>query len=75
MPQAKQILIEDNATDDCTYIGKAYSGVAEDASLWQLRRIKTISGVEKIQYGNGVKTYMHKWEDREEGVGEDITWE
>lgn len=62
--QVELAQIVDEASSTVTYIGKAQPGSAENAAVWQIKKI-TISGTETITtYADGDADYNNVWDDR-----------
>lgn len=45
------------------YVGKAKIGTLTSASVWQIMRVDTASGV-VIQWADGVDTFTKEWDER-----------
>ena len=61
--QAPLALQFDASASPVLYLGQAQPGTATSASLWQIMRIDTTSGV-VITYANGSGAYTNIWNDR-----------
>jgi len=57
---------EDSGNADITYIGNAALGTAESASLWQIKRLDSTTGLIKL-WADGNDDFDNQWSTREAG--------
>lgn len=60
---AEAVRIDDATTPSTTYIGKAAIGSSTSASVWQVARLDTSSGLIKT-WADGDSEYDNVWDDR-----------
>lgn len=60
----KKLIVDDITTTDVTYVGKATIGTAEDAALWQIKKIDETTGISKILWADGDTNYDNIWDNR-----------
>jgi hypothetical protein len=59
----EQIVLYDDAADPINYLGKAPFGSADDAAVWQIRRIDLTTGV-VMKAADGNANFDNIWDDR-----------
>ena len=58
------VLVDDFTTINKTYIGKADAGSSESSPVWQIKCLDETGDFSKIQWAEGVDTFIKTWDDR-----------